>query len=314
MKLSIISPVYGAASLLHELVKDIEEAVVRLTDDYEIILVEDHSPDESQVIIREICSNNRHVIGAIHSRNFGQQYAIHTGFTIASGDYIVTMDCDLQDTPSLIVDLYNKLQEGYDLVFASRQNRQDGFMKIYGSKMFNRLLGFLTNTVQDETVANFVIYRRKVVEAMLSMGDCSRYYPLLNHWVGFKSCKLPIPHAERSDGKASSYSIKKRVQLALNTAVAFSTKPLRLIVYFGMALSCLSILAALFLAMNYICTGITVSGWLTLFVSLWLVAGIMIMIMGIIAVYLGSVFEQTKNRPVSIVSEIINKNYDPKEL
>ena len=307
MKLSIISPVYGAASLLHELVKEIEEAALRLTDDYEIILVEDHSPDESQAIIREICKDNPHVIGAFHSRNFGQQYAIHTGFTLASGDYVVTMDCDLQDTPSLIVDLYNKLQEEYDLVFASRQKRQDGFRKVLGSKMFNRLLGFLTDTVQDETIANFVIYRKKVVEAMLSMGDCRRYYPLLNHWVGFKSSKLPIPHAERSDGKASSYSMKKRVQLALNTAVAFSTKPLRLIIYFGMAVSCLSILAALALAIHYVCTGITVSGWLTLFVSLWLIAGIMIMIMGIIAVYLGSVFEQTKNRPISIVSEILNK-------
>ena len=307
MKLSIISPVYGAASLLHELVKEIEEAALRLTDDYEIILVEDHSPDESQAIIREICKDNPHVIGAFHSRNFGQQYAIHTGFTLASGDYVVTMDCDLQDTPSLIVDLYNKLQEEYDLVFASRQNRQDGFLKVLGSKMFNRLLGFLTDTVQDETIANFVIYRKKVVEAMLSMGDCRRYYPLLNHWVGFKSCKLPIPHTERSDGKASSYSMKKRVQLALNTAVAFSTKPLRLIIYFGMAVSCLSILAALALAIHYVCTGITVSGWLTLFVSLWLIAGIMIMIMGIIAVYLGSVFEQTKNRPISIVSYILNK-------
>lgn len=272
MKLSIISPVYGAASLLHELVKEIEEAALRLTDDYEIILVEDHSPDESQAIIREICKSNPHVIGAFHSRNFGQQYAIHTGFTLASGDYVVTMDCDLQDTPSLIVDLYNKLQEGYDLVFASRQNRQDGYLKVLGSKMFNHLLGFLTDTVQDETIANFVIYRKKVVEAMLSMGDCRRYYPLLNHWVGFKSSKLPIPHAERSDGKASSYSMKKRVQLALNTAVAFSTKPLRLIIYFGMAVSCLAIMAALGLAIHYICTGITVSGWLTLFVSLWLIA------------------------------------------
>lgn len=307
MKLSIISPVYGAASLLHELVKEIEEAALRLTDDYEIILVEDHSPDESQAIIREICKSNPHVIGAFHSRNFGQQYAIHTGFTLASGDYVVTMDCDLQDTPSLIVDLYNKLQEGYDLVFASRQNRQDGYLKVLGSKMFNRLLGFLTDTVQDETIANFVIYRKKVVEAMLSMGDCRRYYPLLNHWVGFKSSKLSIPHAERSDGKASSYSMKKRVQLALNTAVAFSIKPLRLIIYFGMAVSCLAILAALALAIHYVCTGITVSGWLTLFVSLWLIAGIMIMIMGIIAVYLGSVFEQTKNRPISIVSDILKK-------
>ena len=122
-----------------------------------------------------------------------------------------------------------------------------------------------------------------------------------------QSCKLPIPHAERADGKASSYSMKKRIELALNTAVAFSTKPLRLIIYFGMFISAIAILLALFMAAHYILTGITVSGWLTLFVSLWFIAGVMIMIMGIIAVYIGSVFEQTKNRPSSLVSEILNR-------
>lgn len=307
MKLSIVSPVYGAASLLHELVQEIEAAVSKLTNDYEIILVEDHSPDDSQAIIREICKVNKHVVGVFHSRNFGQQYAIHTGLSLATGDYIVTMDCDLQDTPALIINLFNKAQEGYDIVFASRQNRQDGCVKKLGSKIFNRLLGFLTETVQDETIANFVLYRKKVVDAMLQMGDYRRYYPLMNHWVGFKSCKLPIPHAERADGKASSYSMKKRIELALNTAVSFSTKPLRLIIYFGIFISAIAILLALFMAAHYIMTGITVSGWLTLFVSLWFIAGVMIMIMGIIAVYIGSVFEQTKNRPCSLVSEILNR-------
>lgn len=296
MKLSIVSPVYGAASLLHELVQEIEAAVTQITDDYEIILVEDHSPDDSQNIIREICKEDKHVVGAFHSRNFGQQYAIHTGLSLATGDYIVTMDCDLQDTPALIVDLFRKSQEGYDIVFASRQNRQDGYIKKLGSKLFNRLLGFLTETVQDETIANFVLYNRKVVDAMLQMGDYRRYYPLMNHWVGFKSCKLPIPHAERTDGKASSYSMRKRIELALNTAVAFSTKPLRLIIYFGMFISVIAILLALIMAVHYLWTGITVSGWLTLFVSLWFIAGVMIMIMGIIAVYIGSVFEQKTDR------------------
>ena len=307
MKLSIVSPVYGAASLLHELVQEIEAAVSKLTNDYEIILVEDHSPDDSQAIIREICKVNKHVVGVFHSRNFGQQYAIHTGLSLATGDFIVTMDCDLQDTPALIVNLFNKAQEGYDIVYASRQNRQDGYVKKLGSKIFNRLLGFLTETVQDETIANFVLYRKKVVDAMLQMGDYRRYYPLMNHWVGFKSCKLPIPHAERADGKASSYSMKKRIELALNTAVAFSTKPLRLIIYFGMFISAIAILLALFMAAHYILTGITVSGWLTLFVSLWFIAGVMIMIMGIIAVYIGSVLKKKKNRPSSLVSEILNR-------
>lgn len=308
MRFSVISPVYGAASMLKELVCQIEESVSQITNDYEIILVEDKSPDSSKQVIREICSENVHVVGAFHSRNFGQQYALHTGFTLATGDYVVTLDCDLQDTPSYIIDLYNKSQEGYDIVFASRLNRQDGAIKKLGSKMFNKLLGFLTDTVQDETIANFVLYKRNVVESMLLMGDNRRYYPLMNHWVGFNVCKCQIPHAERSDGKASSYSMRKRIELALNTAIAFSTKPLRMIVYFGIAISVLSLIAALILAINYVITGITVNGWLTLFVSIWFIAGITIMIMGVVALYIGSIFEQTKNRPVTILSEILNGN------
>lgn len=306
MKISVISPVYGAASLLKELVSEIEKCIIRITDDYEIILVEDHSPDNSQIIIREICKTNKHVKGVFHSRNFGQQYAIHTGFTIAKGDYIVTMDCDLQDTPSCIIDLYNKCNEGFDIVFASRQNRQDGIFKKLGSKSFNKLLGFLTDTIQDESIANFVIYRKKVVEAMLQMGDYRRYYPLMNHWVGFRTCKLPIPHAERNDGKSSSYSIRKRVELALNTAVAFSIKPLRLIIYLGSIITVLAFFMAVAIVLNYLLGNKVVSGWFTMFVSLWFVFGMMMMTLGIVAIYLGSIFEQTKSRPITIVSEIIN--------
>lgn len=306
MKLSIVSPVYGAAALLEELVKEIETAANELTNDYEIILVEDHSPDDSGVIIQQICRRNQRVKGIFLSRNFGQQYALNAGLDAATGDWIVTLDCDLQDTPSFIKDLYEKALEGYDVVFASRQNRQDSRIKKMGSTLFNRLLGFLTDTQQDESIANFVLYKREVVNAMQRMGDYRKYYPLMNHWVGFNSAKLPIPHRERTDGRSSSYTLMKRVSLALNTSVAFSTKPLRLIVYFGVFLVGLSIIAGIIMAIRYVMTGITVSGWLTLFVSLWFIAGVLMMTIGIIAVYIGEVYNQAKGRPSYIVDKTIN--------
>lgn len=306
MKLSIVSPVYGAAALLEELVKEIETAANELTNDYEIILVEDHSPDDSGVIIQQICRRNQRVKGIFLSRNFGQQYALNAGLDAAAGDWIVTLDCDLQDTPSFIKDLYEKALEGYDVVFASRQNRQDSRIKKMGSTLFNRLLSFLTDTQQDESIANFVLYKREVVNAMQRMGDYRKYYPLMNHWVGFNSAKLPIPHRERTDGRSSSYTLMKRVSLALNTSVAFSTKPLRLIVYFGVFLVGLSIIAGIIMAINYVMTGITVSGWLTLFVSLWFIAGVLMMTFGIIAVYIGEMYIQTKGRPSYIVDKTIN--------
>ena len=292
MEISVISPCYGAPTLLEELVRQIEETVSKLTSDYEIILVEDHSPDNSREIITEICRKNKRVKGVFLSRNFGQQYALNAGFDLSTGDYVVTLDCDLQNPPAQIKDLYEKIQEGYDIVFASRQNRPDNFFMTQGSHLFNKLMGFLTDTKQDESLAEFAIYRRKVIDAMAQMGDYRRYYPLMNQWVGFKTAKVFVNHDERTDGKESSYSMRKRIELAVTTAVSFSTKSLRLIVYFGVVITLLAIIAALGLVIKTIVRDTPVNGWVTLFVSMWFIAGIMISVMGIIAVYIGSIFDE----------------------
>ncbi len=306
MEISVISPCYGAPTLLEELVRQIEETVSKLTSDYEIILVEDHSPDNSREIITEICRKNKRVKGVFLSRNFGQQYALNAGFDLSTGDYVVTLDCDLQNPPAQIKDLYEKIQEGYDIVFASRQNRPDNFFMTQGSHLFNKLMGFLTDTKQDESLAEFAIYRRKVIDAMAQMGDYRRYYPLMNQWVGFKTAKVFVNHDERTDGKESSYSMRKRIELAVTTAVSFSTKSLRLIVYFGVVITLLAIIAALGLVIKTIVRDTPVSGWVTLFVSMWFIAGIMISVMGIIAVYIGSIFDEVKHRPSYIIDEKLN--------
>lgn len=306
MEISVISPVYGAPTLLHELVRQIEETVSQLTSEYEIILVEDHSPDNSREIITDICRDNKESKGVFLSRNFGQQYALNAGFDLSKGDYVVTLDCDLQNPPAQIKDLYEKIQEGYDIVFASRQNRPDNFFMTQGSHLFNKLMGFLTDTKQDESLAEFAIYRRKVIEAMAQMGDYRRYYPLMNQWVGFKTAKILVNHDERTDGKESSYSMRKRINLAISTAVAFSTKSLRLIVYFGFVITFIAILLALFLVIKTLITGIDVSGWVTLFVSMWFIAGILVTVIGIVAVYIGSIFDEVKRRPSYIIDEKLN--------
>jgi dolichol-phosphate mannosyltransferase len=175
-----------------------------------------------------------------------------------------------------------------------------------GSRYFNRLMGFLTDTRQDESVAEFAIYRRKVIDAMAQMGDYRRYYPLMDKWVGFKTAKIPVSHEERTDGKESSYSMRKRISLAVTTAVSFSTKSLRLIVYFGMLVTLLAIIGAIVLVVKTLAFDDEVSGWLTLFVSTWFIAGILMMIMGIIAVYIGQIFDEVKHRPSYIIDEKLN--------
>ncbi len=306
MELSIVSPCYGAPTLLRQLVKEITKVVAALTESYEIILVEDCSPDNSRDIIREICAEDHHVKGIFLSRNFGQQNALNAGYDVAKGEYIATLDCDLQNPPAQIRDLYLKAKEGYDIVFATRKHRPDSFFMTQGSHLFNQLMGFLTDTKQDETVAEFAIFNRKVVNAMSKMGDYHRYYPLMTQWVGFKTAKVDVEHAVRDDGKQSSYSMKKRIALAVTTAVSFSTKSLRLIVYFGIIITFLAIVAAIILVVKTLIMDTQVNGWVTLFVSMWFIAGIMIMVMGIIAVYVGSIFDEVKHRPSYIISEQLN--------
>lgn len=306
MELSVVSPCYGAPTLLRELVRQITETVAQLTDSYEIILVEDCSPDNSRDIIRELCAQDSHVKGVFLSRNFGQQSALNAGYDTARGDYVVTLDCDLQNPPSQIRDLFLKVKEGYDIVFATRRNRPDNFFMTQGSHVFNKLMGFLTDTRQDEAVAEFAIFSHKVIDAMAKMGDYHRYYPLMTQWVGFKTAKVDVEHAVRTDGKRSSYSMRKRIELAISTAVSFSTKSLRLIVYFGTLVTLAAIVGAIVLVIKTIIMDETVSGWATLFVSMWFIAGIMIMVMGIIAVYVGSIFDEVKHRPSYLISETLN--------
>lgn len=309
MQLSIISPCYGAPTLLEELVRQITIVAQDITPDYEIILVEDSSPDNSREIISNICSKDKHVKGVFLSRNFGQQPAINAGLDISSGEWVTVLDCDLQNPPSQIRTLYGKAQEGFDIVFARRQDRPDRLFMTKGSKWFNRLMSFLTGIKQDETVAEFAIYNRKVIDAMKRMGDYVRYYPLMDKWVGFKSTGVDVPHAARTDGKASSYSIRKRINLAVTTSIAFSTKPLHLIVYLGMLITFIALVTAIYLAIKTLLTGIDVDGWFTLFVSMWLIAGMVMMVMGIVAIYIGNIFVEIKNRPTYIIDKILNKEY-----
>ncbi len=304
--ISIISPVYGAAALLEELVRRIKSSVSLVSENYEIILVEDHGPDDSWEIIRNICATDSRVVGIRHSRNFGQQYALNCGLDHARGEWVVTLDCDLQDRPEEIPRMFDKAKEGFDIVLASRINRQDDFFKKFFSRIFYHVLSYLTDTHLDSSVANFALYHRKVVTALRSMNDYYRYYPTMIHWVGFAMTKLEIQHASREDGKKSSYDFKKRLTLAFDTIVSFSEKPLRLSVKLGLAISFFSAIIAVLLVVRYIFDFKSVSGWTSTFVSIWFLSGLMITILGMVGIYVGKIFENVKGRPTYIIGEKIN--------
>ena len=291
--------------MLEELVTRIKASVETFTMDYEIILVNDCSPDNSWDKMKDICGRDKKVKGINLSRNFGQHYAITAGLMESKGEWVTVMDCDLQDRPEEIPNLYNKAQEGYDTVFAQRMERKDNLFKRLSSTMFNAAFAFLTDQAQDKTVGNFGIYSRKVINAVLSMGDSVRWFPIMVKWVGFHIGYLPVEHSERAEGK-SSYSLRRLLSVASDNMVAFSNKPLRLMLQFGFIVVVLSIIIALFYLIRYLSGDIEVDGFTTMVISMWLLGGIMIMLIGMTGIYIGKIFDKTKERPLYIIREKLN--------
>lgn len=303
--LSIVSPVYRAEAIVDSLVREVIRVVEPLTDSFELILVEDASPDASWASIQRNCRRDERVKGVKLSRNFGQQYAIAAGLHTARGEWIIVMDCDLQDRPDELPRLYAKAREGYEIVIARRMERKHGWLKRTTSYLFNRVFGFLTNTNMDHSVANFGIYHRKAVDAVLSMGDYTRYFPTMIQWVGFRKALLDVAHGEREQGE-SSYSWGKLLALAFNTIIAFSDRPLRITTTFGLIISSVSALVGISYFVANLAGYIHEPGFTSIIISLWFLAGVIIFLLGVIGLYLGKTFDQVRNRPEFIVEQRLN--------
>jgi glycosyltransferase involved in cell wall biosynthesis len=303
--LSIVSPVYRAQNILPVLVDRIKKAVEPITEDYEIVLVEDFGPDNSWQVIESIAAQEPKVIGIKLSRNFGQHYSITAGLDHANGDWIIVMDCDLQDMPEEIPNLYAKALEGYDVVLARRHVRKDGFFKTFFSAAFYRTLGYLTGSEQDESVANFGIYSRKTIAAVVSMRESIRYFPTMVKWVGFKSTKINVEHDQRLEG-GSSYNYKKLFNLAIDIILTNSDKPLRIFIKTGVTISFISFVVALVIIYKWLTGAIEVMGYTSLIVSIWLLAGIIMAILGVVGLYVGKTFEGVKRRPLYVIEKKVN--------
>ena len=294
--ISIVSPVYRAELILDTLILEIKKALNEIGKSYEIILVDDRSPDGSWKKMQQIASNDEKVKIYRLSRNFGQHPTIIAGLSKAKGDWIVVMDCDLQDQPKEIIKLYKETHQGFDVVMARRNNRKDGFFKKLTSKLFSRIFNYLSDIKMNHEVANFGIYNRKVIDEVLNMGDYIKSFPLFVYFVGFNSTSIEVEHAERDSGK-SNYTFNKLISLAFNAIVSYSNKPLKIFVKFGMIISFISVLVGIFNIILYFEGSIKVSGYSSIIISIWLLSGIIITVIGVVGIYIGKVFEQTKARP-----------------
>lgn len=305
--LSIVSPVYRSASLVHELAQQVAAAAAGITPAYEIILVNDGSPDDAWERILEACAANPRVVGLNLSRNFGQHPAIAAGLAHSRGEWVVVMDADLQDRPDEIPNLYRHAVAGdWDVVQAQRVARQDGWLKRFASAAFYQTLSWLTGTRHDASIANFGIYRRRVVDTIVGMPEQNRVFPVMIRWIGFRRTVLGVQHAARPEGK-SSYNLKRMLNLALDIMLAYSDKPLRLVVKLGFGMSLLALGMTLYVLVRALLGAYAVSGYASLMISIWFLAGLVISILGMLGLYIGKIFEGVKQRPIYIVRDKITR-------
>ena len=304
--ISVVIPVYGCRGALYELYDRLVKTLEIINPSFEIIMVNDACPQNSWEVIKELAANDKRVKGINLSRNFGQLKAILAGLDNAFGDWVVVMDCDLQDQPEEIINLYYKAQEGYDVVFGRRYSRKDKLGKRILSAGFYKVYDYLTEGDFDHTICNFSICKQIVIDNYRNMREQNRAFTLFIKWMGFEQTTINVEHAERVEGK-SSYDLRKRWNLAKDIIVTQSNKPLRFSINIGMAVSVLSFFYAIFLVIRYFQTNVSVTGWTSLIVSVFFLSGLILMNIGILGLYIGKVFDETKGRPVYIIKDFINR-------
>ena len=212
MDISVVIPVYGCRTALPELHRRLVKTLEGMGVSFEIVLVNDCCPQGSWEEIEKICALDNRVVGLNLSRNFGQIQAITAGLDQSCGDWVVVMDCDLQDRPESIPMLYEKAQEGFDVVFAQREGRKDsGITKLF-SKAFYKVYDYFTDGNYDSSISNFSISRRMVIDSYCRMREHHRAYTIFIKWLGFKQAHIPLPADERFEGE-SSYNFKKKMAL-----------------------------------------------------------------------------------------------------
>lgn len=302
--ISVVIPIYRNEVFIPELYERIVATLTPLADEFEIIFVNDSSPDDSWSVIQNIVERDSRVVGINFARNFGQHYAITAGLDQSRYEWIVVMDGDLQDKPEQIVPMLNKALEGYDVVQGRRVNRQDSFLKRLSSIAFYKFFSYLTETRQDTTIANFGVYHRKVIDVIVSMRENLRFFPIMVKWVGFRATTVDIEHGLRESGK-SGYSLRKLLHLSMNTIISFSDKPLRLTVKIGFSISLLAFLYAAYIVVRALIGDTSIQGWSSLIASVWLIGGIVISILGMLGMYISRIFDETKKRPIYIIQEKI---------
>ncbi|MGJ4788829.1 glycosyltransferase [Leptospira koniambonensis] len=309
--LSLVIPVYNEEKTIPELVKRLRGLLTILKEkhrfgkeDTEILFVNDGSRDGTFDVLKKFCESEPGFFLLNLSRNYGHQLAITAGIDTARGETVAVMDGDLQDPPEFVADLYAKMSEGYDVVYARRKKREgESFFKLITAHVFYRILKKLTRFEIPIDTGDFRIMSRRVTNVLVSMKEQHRYIRGLIAWIGFRQTGLEYDRDERFDGE-TKFSVSKMLKFALDGITSFSSAPLKFSSYLGFTSAFFGALYTIYILYLKLFTDNTIQGWTSVMIVALVLGGIQLIALGMIGEYLSRVHDQSKNRPLYVIEKI----------
>ncbi|HXI01412.1 MAG TPA: glycosyltransferase family 2 protein [Sphingobacteriaceae bacterium] len=301
--ISIIIPAYNEEKNIPLLAEQLNSIFSEIPYELELILINDGSTDNTLAVIHSLALQYPTLYFIDFSRNFGQQNALRAGYDYAHGDAVICMDADLQNPPEIVLDLIKKWEEGFEVVICKRKDGKQnaGILKEATSRWFYNLLSFLTDIKVEPNSPDFRLIDRKLVDIIKTLSEKDIFFRGMISWMGFKRTVVEYEHSARAYGD-TKYSVIKMINLASSGLTSFSVKPLHLAMYLGLIISCLSLVYIPYALLSYY-RGDAISGWASLIVTVAFFGGLQLMILGVIGLYLGKLFIQSKQRPEYIIRE-----------
>ncbi len=301
--ISVIAPIFNELENLPELYPRLRDVLDQSGETWELILVDDGSTDGSTNVIRKLAENDQRVRPVIFARNFGHQIAVTAGMDYSRGSAVVIIDSDLQDPPEVILDMIAKWREGFNVVYAIREEREgEAWFKKVTASLFYRMIYRITDVKIPLDTGDFRLMDEKVVSIMRQMREKHRFLRGMSAWVGFKQTGVHYKRKPRFAGE-TKYPLKKMLRLALNAVTGFSYFPLQLATYLGFIAAGLSVLAIPVVAILRLVTGTALIGQATTLIIVLFLGGVQLISLGIIGEYIGRIYDEAKGRPLYIVAE-----------
>jgi glycosyltransferase involved in cell wall biosynthesis len=302
VRLSVVVPCFNEEQGLAGLHAELSAVLPTVTTDFEVVLVDDGSTDQTIGAMRDLAAADPHVRYVALSRNFGKEAAMLAGLHEAEGDVVVIMDADLQHPPELITQMVDLLATGYDQVVARRDRKGEGRLRRVSSKTYYRMMNRLVDVRLRDGEGDFRVMSRRAVDALLSLGEYNRFSKGLFAWIGFDTAVIDYENRQRQSGR-SKWTLGKLLNYGIDGVVSFNNRPLRLAVWIGLVVTVLAFAYAGYVIIDTVVSGIDAPGYATLMVGIAGIGGLQLLFLGIVGEYVGRIYYEAKRRPHFLVKE-----------